>query len=69
MHPTSRHDDPRATAELLIHSADSRMMKRYTLAGVAPRMLVAVQAFNAAHSPQTAGSHGWQSKRKTKKTA
>ena len=28
-----------------MHSASSRMMDRYTLAGVAPRLLVAVQAF------------------------
>lgn len=61
--------DSKATAELLMHSASSRMMDRYTVAGVAPRMLVAVTAFNAANAAKTAGSTGWQSKGNRKKTA
>lgn len=60
--------DSKATAELLMHSASSRMMDRYTLAGVAPRLLVAVKAFNAANK-KTAGSRGWQSRAKARKTA
>jgi hypothetical protein len=45
------------------------MMDRYTIAGVAPRLLVAVQAFNDANTTPTAGSNGWQSDAKVKKTA
>lgn len=61
--------DSKATAELLMHSPTSRMMDRYTVAGVAPRLLVAVNAFNAANKTPTAGSNGWQSKAKARKTA
>ena len=61
--------DSKATAELLMHSPTSHMMDRYTVAGVAPRLLVAVKAFNDANTAGTAGSNGWQSKAKAKKTA
>jgi hypothetical protein len=44
------------------------MMDRYTVADVAPRMLLAVQAFDAAKT-KTAASNGWQSKARAKKTA
>ena len=45
--------DPKATAELLMHSPSSQMMDRYTIGGVAPRLKLAVGAFDAA---LTAGS-------------
>ena len=62
--------DPKATAELLMHSPTSQMMDRYTIGGVAPRLKLAVTAFNAAvKSAETAGSSGWQSEQKVKKTA
>ena len=40
--------DPKATAELLMHSPSSQMMDRYTIGGVAPRLRLAVAAFNAS---------------------
>ncbi|HXG54772.1 MAG TPA: tyrosine-type recombinase/integrase [Vicinamibacterales bacterium] len=60
--------DSKATAELLMHSPTSRMMDRYTLAGVAPRLLVAVKAFDAVNK-KTAGSLGWQPRAQAKRTA
>ncbi|CAN5877517.1 hypothetical protein BH24ACI5_BH24ACI5_04210 [soil metagenome] len=61
--------DSKATAELLMHSPTSRMMDRYTVAGVAPRLLVAVKAFNVGTGTETAGRDGWQLNGKAKKTA
>jgi integrase len=55
--------DAKATATLLMHSESSHMMDRYTVGGVAPRALVAVDAFNAARQKRlavAAGSHGEQ---------
>jgi integrase len=46
--------DAKATADLLMHSASSHMMDRYTLGGVAPRALVAVGAFNVARGKRLA---------------
>jgi integrase len=40
--------DPKATAAMLMHSEKSRMMDRYTVGGVDPRLQVATKAFNAA---------------------
>ncbi len=40
--------DPKATAEMLMHAPSSRMMDRYTLAGVEARLQLATKAFNAA---------------------
>ncbi len=42
--------DPKATAAMLMHSEKSQMMDRYTIGGVAPRLKLAVGAFNAAVS-------------------
>lgn len=61
--------ESKATAELLMHSPTSRMMDRCTVAGVAPRLLVAVKAFNDANTTETAGSNGWQSKARAKQPA
>jgi integrase len=43
-----RTGDPKATAEMLMHAPSSRMMDRYTIAGVEPRLRLAVGAFNKA---------------------
>lgn len=64
----SRTGDPKATAELLMHAPSSRMMDRYTIAGVAPRLKLAVKAFNrAVKSPkwlaETAGSGSAESEK------
>jgi integrase len=40
--------DPKATAELLMHSPSSQMMDRYTIGGVSARLKLAVGAFDAA---------------------
>ena len=41
-----RTGDPKATAEMLMHAPSSRMMDRYTIAGVEPRLKLAAGAFN-----------------------
>jgi integrase len=41
-----RTGDPKATAEMLMHAPTSRMMDRYTIAGVEPRLRLAACAFN-----------------------
>jgi integrase len=41
-----RTGDPKATAEMLMHAPTSRMMDRYTIAGVEPRLKLAAGAFN-----------------------
>lgn len=46
--------DAKATADLLMHAASSHMMDRYTVGGVAPRALVAVDAFNVARRKRLA---------------
>jgi integrase len=50
--------DPKATAQLLMHSETSRMMDRYTIGGVQPRVLVAVDAFNTARGKRLAVAAG-----------
>jgi integrase len=50
--------DPKATAQLLMHSDTSHMMDRYTIGGVPPRVLVAVDAFNAARGKRLAVAAG-----------
>ena len=50
-----RTGDPKATAEMLMHAPSSRMMDRYTIARVEPRLLAA-GAFN--RSAKTL--NGWQ---------
>lgn len=57
-----RTGDPKATAEMLMHAPSSRMMDRYTIAGVEPRLKLAAGAFNrAVKAPKwlavSAGSH------------
>lgn len=52
--------DAKATAQLLMHSEQSRMMDRYTVAGVQPRALVAVDAFNEARLKRLALAAGSQ---------
>ena len=44
----ARTGDPKATAELLMHSDKSQMMDRYTIGCVATRLKLAVGTFNAA---------------------
>jgi integrase len=62
--------DPKATAAMLMHSETSQMMDRYTIAGIAPRLKLAVSAFDAAvQTGEKAGRKSWQSKRKGRKTA
>jgi hypothetical protein len=43
-----RTGDIKAVAELLIHRPTSLTVLRYTLGSVAPRLTLAVKAFNAA---------------------
>ena len=51
-----RTGDPKATAEMLMHAPSSRMMDRYTIAGVEPRLKLAAGAFNrAVEGAETAG--------------
>lgn len=50
--------DSKATATLLMHSENSHMMDRYTVGGVAPRALVAVDAFNEARGKRLAVAAG-----------
>jgi integrase len=50
--------DPKATAQLLMHSETSHMMDRYTIGGVQPRVLVAVDAFNSARGKRLAVAAG-----------
>ena len=47
--------DPKATAELLMHSPSSQMMDRYTIGGVASRLRLAVAAFDAAGKRRRTG--------------
>ena len=58
---------------MLMHSEKSQMMDRYTIGGVAPRLKLAVGAFDAAvwrgSLEQTAGSNGWQQIEKDAKQA
>jgi integrase len=59
--------DPKATAELLMHSPSSQMMDRYTIGGVSARLKLAVGAFNATVSrkrlAESAGSRREKRKR------
>jgi hypothetical protein len=50
--------DAKATALLLMHSEQSHMMDRYTVGGVQPRALVAVDAFNVARGKRLALAAG-----------
>jgi integrase len=50
--------DAKATAQLLMHSENSHMMDRYTIGGVQPRVLVAVDAFNVARGKRLAVAAG-----------
>jgi integrase len=50
--------DPKATAEMLMHSASSHMMDRYTLGGVASRLTLAVGAINVARRKRLAETAG-----------
>jgi hypothetical protein len=50
-----------------MHSDSSHMMDRYTVGGVAPRALVAVDAFNAARSKRLAVAAGSGSANETPK--
>jgi integrase len=50
--------DAKATAQLLMHSDQSHMMDRYTVGGVQPRALVAVDAFNVARAKRLAVAAG-----------
>jgi len=59
--------DPKATAELLMHSETSQMMNRYTISGVAPRLGLAVKAFDASPSGIVAVQRG-STPRKRKKS-
>jgi hypothetical protein len=61
--------DLKATSELLVHAPGSLVVHRYTGGGVAPRVQIAVKAFNAAVVRPTAGSTGWQYSQRRKKTA
>ena len=64
-----RTGDPKATAEMLLHAPSSRMMGRYTIAGVEPRLKLAAGAFNrSVKAPKwlavPAGSHSGERKQK-----
>jgi integrase len=62
--------DPKATAEMLMHAPTSRMMDRYTIAGVEPRLKLAAKAFNATvKAPKWLAVPAGSTKGKSKKTA
>jgi len=52
--------DAKGTAHMLMHSEKSHMMDRYTVGGVQPRALVAVDAFNVARRKRLALAAGSQ---------
>jgi integrase len=63
-----RTGDPKATAEMLMHAPSSKMVDRYTIAGVEPRLKLAAGAFNrAVKAPEwlavPAGSTGEKAER------
>lgn len=65
-----RTGDPKATAEMLMHAPTSRMMDRYTIAGVEPRLKLAVGAFNqAVKAPEWLAVSAGSRKPNSKKTA
>lgn len=65
-----RTGDPKATAEMLMHAPSSRMMDRYTLAGVEPRLRLAAGAFNrSVKAPEWLAESAGSGKPKSKKTA
>jgi integrase len=62
--------DPKATTEMLMHAPTSRMMDRYTIAGVEPRLKLAAKAFNATvKAPKWLAVPAGSTKGKSKKTA
>jgi integrase len=65
-----RTGDPKATAEMLMHAPSSRMMDRYTIAGVEPRLKLAAGAFNrSVKAPEWLAVAAGSTKEKAEKTA
>jgi integrase len=65
-----RTGDPKATAEMLMHAPTSKMMDRYTIAGVEPRLKLAAGAFNrAVKAPEWLAVPAGSTKAKQRNTA
>jgi integrase len=65
-----RTGDPKAAAEMLMHAPTSKMMDRYTIAGVEPRLKLAAGAFNrAVKAPDWLAVPAGSTKTKSSKTA